>query len=429
MTISANYSRYPSLIHFHLRKIHKTILAQTEVFLYTMLMKDISNTVLFFRSPQRREWPANEKLKGIFRFARARQWKVITLDAPKTEIEARTTIAGWKPMGCLVDMNASRRIFTQEVLAGVPAVFLDFDNRLLGGRTFRVNHDPVAVGSLAAQHLMAMGCTNFAFVGYTRQWSWSQARLIAFKKALSHAGRKTRAFEMPAGRPPTTKERAAFDNFLTKLPRPCGLMLANDTLAEELYPACSRIGVLIPNDFAVIGVDDDERLCNNLKPTLSSIRLDFNHAGWLLAELLHLRLSNQVQNPTVHHYEPLGIAPRESTSLPLTPKTPHSIVMRIEREIAKHALDGCTVAQILSPLGCSRRSAETHYRTAKNKSILTAIREMRLCHAKKLLKETTLSVADIADACGYKRTAHFAEFFRMRTGQTLSAWRKKHTSK
>ena len=205
--------------------------------------------------------------------------------------------------------------------------------------------------------------------------------------------------------------------------------MANDAIAEELYPSCIRIGASIPNDIAVIGVDDDERLCNNLKPSLSSIRLDFNQAGWLLAELLHLRLSNQVHNPTVHHYEPLGIAPRESTSLPLAPKAPRSIVMRIEREITKHALDGYTVAQILSPLGCSRRSAETHYRTAKNKSILTAIREMRIEHAKKLLRETTLSVADIANTCGYKRTAHFAEFFRMRTGETLSAWRKKHTSK
>ena len=395
----------------------------------SMNSEKAANTVIFFRSPQRREWPANEKLEGIYRFARARQWKVITLDAPKTEMEARATIAGWKPMGCLVDMNASRRIFTQKALLGVPAVFLDFDNRLLGGHTFRVNHDPVAVGSLAAQHLMAMGCTNFAFVGYTRQWSWSQARLTAFKNALGTAGRKIRTFELPAGSVPTKKEKEALDSFLAALPRACGLMMANDAIAEELYPSCIRIGASIPNDIAVIGVDDDERLCNNLKPSLSSIRLDFNQAGWLLAELLHLRLSNQVHNPTVRHYEPLGIAPRESTSLPLAPKAPRSIVMRIEREIAKHALDGYTVAQILSPLGCSRRSAETHYRTAKNKSILTAIREMRLEHAKKLLRKTTLSLADIANACGYKRTAHFAEFFRMRTGQTLSAWRKKHTSK
>ena len=76
-------------------------------------MKDrkSSGTVLFFRSPQRREWPAKEKLEGIYRFARARRWKVVTIEAPGTAAAARAAVSGWSPLGCLVDMDASRHVF------------------------------------------------------------------------------------------------------------------------------------------------------------------------------------------------------------------------------------------------------------------------------------------------------------------------------
>lgn len=417
-------------IYFQMRNILIGVLCAKGYFydiIKIMNSKKAAETVLFFRSPQRREWPANEKLEGIYRFARARRWNVVTLDPPQTEVQLRETITGWRPIGCLVDMDASRRIFTANALSGVPAVFLDFDDRLLGGLTFRVNHDPVAVSTLAAKRLTALKYENFAFIGYTQQWAWSRARLIAFKKALSHRGRKIRTFEMPAGRPPTTKERAAFDNFLAKLPRPCGLMLANDTLAEELYPACRRIGVSIPDDFAVIGVDDDEQLCNSLRPTLSSIRLDFKRAGWQLAELLYLRISGQAETPVVHRYGTLGVAPRESTALPSQIAPHDSLAIRIDKQIAAHALEKCSVAEIIAPLGCSRRSAETHYRAAKNKSILTAIREKRLEHAKKLLCETRISIADVATACGYQRAAHFAAYFRKQTAHTLLSYRKAYS--
>ena len=390
-----------------------------------MKTRKSSGTVLFFRSPQRREWPTKEKLEGIYRFARARRWRVVTIEAPRTAAAARAAVSGWRPLGCLVDMDASRRVFTLEALGGTPTVFLDFDDRLLGGRTFRVNHDPVAVGTLAAKRLSVLGCTGYAFVGYTREWAWSRARLDAFRAALGPAGDGVRHFEFPAARQPTARIRAAFGRFVAALPRPCGMMLANDALAEELYPACARAGVSIPGDLAVIGVDDDERLCNNLRPSLSSIRLDFDQAGWLLAELLDQRIANPSLNPVVRFYRPIGVAPRETTARSDEATVTDSLVARIDRQIDAHALDGSTVAQILAPLDCSRRTAETRYRVARGKSILAAVRDLRLARAQELLRTTSISVTEVAAACGYARPAHFAALFRARTGLTMSAWRER----
>ena len=81
--------------------------------------------------------------------------------------------------------------------------------RLLGGRTFRVNHDPVAVGTLAAKRLSVLGCAGYAFVGYTREWAWSRARLDAFRAALGPAGEGVRHFEFPAARQPTASRGPA----------------------------------------------------------------------------------------------------------------------------------------------------------------------------------------------------------------------------
>lgn len=382
------------------------------------------STVLFFRSPQKREWPAKEKLAGVYRYARARKWHIVTLDAPQSAAEAKLVVDSWRPLGCLVDMDASRRIFTARALGGVPAVFMDFDDKLMRGQTFRVNHDPEAVGRLAAEHLAARGLRHFAFTGYSREWAWSRSRYAAFRRALGKRAGRTRHFEFPAAGEVSVKKLADFDRFLSSLPRPCGMMLANDALAERLYPACARLGIGIPRDLAVVGVDDDERLCNNLKPTLSSIRLEFDQAGWLLAELLDWRLSHPSARPFVKLYGPLGIAPRRSTAS-ASVRSYDPLADRVDAMIAEGDLARLTAGGVATSLGCSRRSAEMRYRAARGRSILEAITARRIEEAKKLLATTGISGAEVAAACGYARPAHFAARFKAATGLTMSAFRQR----
>ena len=382
-----------------------------------------SPVVLFFRSPQRRDWPANEKLSGIYRYARARRWLVQTLDAPRSAGELEKLIAAWNPIGLMVDMDASRRLFTPAALRGLPAVFLDFDDRLLKGDTLRVNHDPAAVARLAAHHLAASGAKDFAFLGYTREWLWSKARCDHFREALAERAVTLSVFEFPALTAPTAAHRRRFDKFLASLPKPCAMLLANDYLAEELYPACNRLGITIPDDLSVIGIDDDERFCDNLAPALSSIRLDFAQAGWLLASLLDERLGNPALKPQVRSYEPLGLSPRGSHLRAVL--SSDSLIAKVDSLLADHAASGAKIPEILAPLGISRRSIEIRYRAATDRSLLDTLRSIRLERAKALASDPSVRLTDIPSLCGYSSVANFLAFFKSATGKTPSEYRRK----
>ena len=180
-----------------------------------------SPTVLFFHSQQRDRGPAEEKLRGIYRFARACGWSIMTLEAPESRSEVREQVRSWQPLGCIVDMNESSKYFTAASLCSTPTVFLDFDDRQSRGRTFRVNHDPDAIGVLAAKHLAALGLRHFAFVGYSREWRWSDARKESFRAHLGKAAGSFSSFAFPAGTAVPASVRQGFVRWMARLPHPC----------------------------------------------------------------------------------------------------------------------------------------------------------------------------------------------------------------
>lgn len=383
--------------------------------------KSSKQTVLFFHSQQRDRGPAEEKLRGIFRFARACNWSVITQEAPKSGSEVHAQIRAWHPVGCIVDMNESSKYFTTASLGRTPTVFLDFDNRQNRGRTFRVNHNPDAIGAMAAKHLISLGLTQFAFVGYTHEWSWSDAR----KQAFHFHVRKTldcfASFSFPAGTDAPASIRAKFAKWLSGLPTPCGLLLADDGLAGEVYPACAKLNLRIPDDIAILGVDDNERFCGNLRPTLSSILLDFSQAGWMAAELLHRVIRNPMLTPFVQSYEPLGIAPRKSTAVRVNRTNP--IADKAQKLIAKLAADGANVATIARHFTCSRRLLELRFRESTGMSLLDAIHRTRLAVACKQLRDRNIPIGAIAAKCGYSSESALKTRFKRQFGMTMSAWR------
>ena len=387
-----------------------------------MKRKSGSQTVLFFHSRQRDRTPAEEKLRGIYRFARACGWKIVILEAPCSREEVRQQIRAWKPLGCIVDMNVSDKLFTATSLERTPTAFLDFDDRQLHGQAFRVNHDAEAVGALAAKHFLELGLTRFAFVGYTREWSWSNARCEAFRR---HLGTRITSFDttvLPIETALSSASRRKLDCWLASLPKPCGLLLADDGLANEVYPACARLSIAIPEDLAVLGADDNERFCSNLTPPLSSILLDFNQAGWMVAELLYRHINNPALKPTVTNYEPIGITPRASTALNLRRETP--IAQKTQRLIHELASNGAHVADIASKFNCSRRLVELRFREATGKSILESIQDERLARACALLRDEKTPIETIARRCGYASNAALKALFKRRMGQTMSVWRK-----
>ena len=381
-----------------------------------------NSTVLFFHSQQRDRGPAEEKLRGVYRFARACNWNIVILEAPKSSTEVREQIKSWQPLGCIVDMNESSKYFTTASLGPTPTVFLDFDNRQSHGKTFRVNHNPDAIGILAAKHMTSLGLRHFAFVGYTHEWSWSDARKETFRQHLGKSLGSFSTFSFPAGTTVPADVRRNFTKWLSGLPRPCGILLADDGLASEVYPACAKLGLRIPNDMAILGIDDNERLCRNLRPSLSSILLDFSQAGWMVAELLHRIVLNPQLSPFVLTYNPLGITPRGSTSIKIKQENP--IAEKAKKLIADLAVSGANVATIAKYFKCSRRLLELRFRESTGTTLLNAIHAARLELVYDLLRDKSISIGSIASKCGYASESALKSYFKKQTGMTMSTWRE-----
>lgn len=380
------------------------------------------NTVLFFLSPQGQRYPTNYKLASIFRYAHNSGWHVQALDAPANSSEILSLMHDWHAIGCIVSVDSSRKYFGVRNLKSIPVVFMDFDDKIIAGNCFRINHDPDEVGALAARHLAASKLENYAFLGFPPDFIWSNERKRSFRDHLGNKAKTFSSFVLPYNCKPDKRTQRKFLFWLERLPKPCGLMLAADCLALNLYPACMNLGIRIPNDLAVIGVDDDEAFCSNLIPPLTSIRLDMTQSGWMAAELLDRRLRDPHLSPTVLYYHTLGIARRKSD--PCQTIAGRQLAEQVMKAITNTACAGVNVSKLAKSFNFSRRLLEIRFRETYGISVLEAIRHHRLecvCHE---LRETNKPVALVLATCGCKSETSFKHYFKSVTGLSMREYRK-----
>ena len=220
---------------------------------------------------------------------------------------------------------------------------------------------------------------------------------------------------------PGGKDNEQLQTWLENLPKPCGLFAASDALAATVLSVCRRNGITVPNDIAVIGVDDNTDLCESTSPTLSSIRPDFRQGGRFAARLLArmMRGGRSAHRETVFGVS--GITRRGSTRV--FKRRDAEVSAALERIWAP---DGVSLSPkyVLAGFSCSRRNAEIRFRQATGKSVLEEIVAARMSRAKTLLEGTTLSIPEIAAQCGYRYSTNFRDAFRAATGLNPLAWRK-----
>ena len=217
------------------------------------------------------------------------------------------------------------------------------------------------------------------------------------------------------------KDAPRMRRWLVSLPKPCGIMAADDEIGATVLSICRLSGIDAPNDIALVGVDDNETICENTSPTLTSVRPDFRQGGRFAARLLArmLRRGRNTQREAIFGVS--GIVRRGSTR----------VFRRKDAEVSSAleliwAPDGVhiTAKEVLDRFSCSRRSAEMRFRAATGKSVLEEIVDARMECAKSLLAGTSLSVPEIAAQCGYRFPANFRNAFRAATGSNPLAWRK-----
>ena len=325
-----------------------------------------------------------------------------------------------------------RELIEAEPHGRTPQALIDPDPSLLGrphAEELRavVRCDSEATGRMAADYFLARKYVHYAFIGAGASFGWSLARGATFAEAVGRRGFACAVFppftEEERNRPELASRRLAA--WVKSLPRPAALFAATDKLGSQIINACAIAGLAVPFDVAVLGVDNDEDLCENTHPPLSSILLDVEQASFEAAAKLDALMRGATCSPPERVYRPLRVVARRSTE---TTQIGDPLVVRALEFIMLNACSGIGVPEVARHLRASRRLVEIHFRRELNTSILDEIQRIRLKRLCEQLIETNLPISQLVYTCGFSSESHISNLFRRRLGCTMRAYRLSHGS-
>lgn len=369
-------------------------------------------TVLYFRPSA--EIPSLQKHAGACRAAKPLGWRIQTVDAVNGAFNIRRVLDFWKPDGIIFDCGGLSGPIPVAAVRGCPTVFIA--QRPHDGEPINtVGENLEATGQLAARELLALDFHDYAFVGYPSERSWSRGRGQAFREAIALNGKTCHAFTRFARQGDTLDWIARLRKWLKALPKPCGIFTANDDVAEDVVDACAAESIDVPGEVAVLGVDNNETICERATPRISSIASDFERCGLLAVRILNALFHTPKMMPTSRTFPPLMVVRRETTR---ARSEAGGEVAAAVSYIRQHACEGLRAADVVKRMSGSRRFAEMRFRAARGHSILDEIQSVRMEHANDLLEHGSMTVKAVANFCGYASESTFHRLYRKTFGHT-----------
>ncbi len=278
-----------------------------------------------------------------------------------------------------------------------------------------VGNDDIAIGKMAARHFLDRGFVHLAYVGIAaRGTDYPIRRGEGFSEEAAKAGSTVAVRPIPG----STGE---LGRWLQELPEPTGVLAANDVVAWQVVESCRAVGRSIPEQIAVLGVDDDQALCHLAYPSLSSIRVASQRIGIQAADILTGMLARPGWRPERMEIPPVGVAVRQSTEI-FAVADP--IVAEALRWIERRAACAISVNQIAAHVAVSRRCLEQRFRRLLGRSPREEIERVRLNMAREMLIDTTLSLGDVARLCGFGVGKRLSTVFHKVLGVPPSALRR-----
>lgn len=361
-----------------------------------------------------------ELLQGILRYSSERgHWAVHVIEGRPDE-EKIATFRQNDYTGAIISYGTDPRLMQFVKGWKIPLIFIEASEEQIAITRRRRNCglivcDNAPIGKAAAEFLLSSGATNFAYVGDVPNSNWSQERAIAFKQTIESAGYPVSIYESNPSQTHKVTSDNALKAWLLDLPKPCALLAVNDIRARMIFGCCHTCGISIPDDISVISCDNDEFICETCTPSLTSIKFTTQAAGYHAAELLDRLMQGRTRIPLPERHVHYGfgeIIERNSTRH----NESGDIISRIMGKLKKDALSRLTVSSLAKSLCVSRRYLETKFKNATGTTIHDKILRIRLERAKVLLTENKMTVAEIADACGFCSPSHFSSTFRRLSG-------------
>ncbi len=280
-------------------------------------------------------------------------------------------------------------------------------------------------GKLAAEYYLDKGFKEFAYCGVDQKgFYWSQIRSKAFYERLTEAGFQAHVYKQPNLKMELSEkiEKMFIADWLKSLPIPVGLMACNDNRGRQVLEACRVAGLRVPEDVAILGVDNDEVICTLCYPALSSVNFNTEKAGYDTAEMLDKMIAGKKINPSRIVVEPTHIVSRQSTDTLAMADEEVAKALRYIRENVQHKI---LIDEVVNATTTSRRQLQERFQKIIGHSILDEIKRAHADHIAHMLRETNMSLSRIASTLGFSSIYNLSRFFRQEKGVNASTYRKK----
>ncbi|MDO5582297.1 MAG: substrate-binding domain-containing protein [Planctomycetia bacterium] len=378
-------------------------------------------------------YSSRQKLRGILRYNQDHdRWQIQLVQNRPDDVTFSGKIAR-DVKGIITDMYSCGLFGTQIAAMNVPHLCLDFFGEaqyIPGSKFCQVNCDNAAAGRAGANHFLERQYEHFGFVNDLKNRNWSLEREEAFVQTLAQNGKFCEIYRSKVHKEGTAADE--LDDFrslcawLARLPKPAAIMAAMDSRALQVMNACYEERLSVPDDVAVLGLDNDTLLCQTCSPQLSSIPMCSEEAGYYGAQMLDLLMKDELGEKRIHTYGPKPIAIRESTN-----------AVRYNDPLVSEALKFLwstsslfvNVAEVAKELRVSRRLLEVRFKEAVGHPVIEEIIRLRIDRVCGLLSHTNYPLSEIAAMCGFSCLSYLSRLFKRRTGKTLTEYREEAGNK
>ena len=373
---------------------------------------------------------SREQVGGIFRFAGAHaDWELHLFTRPDTPEDLNRIVRSFVPDGIITGHPNVLTLFRRRLHRAIPGVLVDFASSEKTKADARVFCDDHAIGAFAAKEFLHHGFTSFAFAGIEGGTNDSDAfnaiaRENGFVRALAKAGFRCATYRERT--PPNVwhySDTARLTSWLDSLTKPCALLTHSDLLAQSVLNACKKAGYAVPEQIAIVGIDNEESVCENSTPTLSSIEPDFAGGGFRAAEILDT-LMRHGKGARVSHRATYGVLRFVDRMSSQNVTGAHRRTARALEVIRAKALSGIGTADVAIATGVSPRMLEFTFRKTLGHTVRDEILRVRLNEAKRLLETTHIHIGDIAAHCGFRTPSALKAIFARRFGMSMREWRR-----
>lgn len=364
---------------------------------------------------------------GILHYASTHDDIHVKIYGPGTPWSRIDEFAAWQPDGIIIGATDTKTISTIRRLGCRAAVFInDVAPEDCGFIHSSVYCDNCRVAEAAANLFLKKRLAHMAYIGSRAQEDWSIERGTHFRRIIEASCKTFTSFDPPtAAQKNHSNEIAMLTEWLKKLPKPCGIFAACDSRAKDVFDAACDGGVAIPDQVLVCGVDDEEFICEQMTPTLTSIIPDFHHGGYLAAEMLAQLSSYGKRKSEECRFGVKGIVERLSTCDQFGA---NRVVLRAQEFIRQNGLEDISVAEVAKAAGASLRLLQKNFKMVTGTTVCDCIRTHRLERVCTILRETATPIGQIGELCGFGDEKHLKKLFRARFGCTMRHYRGSPTA-